>query len=214
MTEQSIDLGAVRRRVFTTYFQDGLFEMAAGLALAAAGAMVFRDAFSGMVYLPIMLFAMMLPAAKKRFVSPGVGYINLPSNRAKARLTILFLFTFLLGVLTFVLTLRSASTPSLQWFRDGLGWVMDRFPTVAGLVLAVVFSYLAKRSGIARFYGFAALFAVGGLGVALLEMEMPDRSTLLFVTTGSLMFIFGLVTFVRFLGENPLPDEEAGDGQA
>ena len=210
-----MDVRRIRGRVFAAYFEDGLFDLTLGLALILWGSLFLSD-LAYMMWLPWILLTASLPAAKKRFVSPRVGYVALPSAKGRARLVavigILVLLLALLGVLVFTLTSRRSLPDWLESWLTAL-FKHGRFAAVVGVVLGGVFGFLGFRSGIKRYYAFALLFGVGGVVASLLKVEAAIRFALLLIGVGGLVTISGLVVFLRFLHGNPLPEEGAGSEQ-
>jgi len=209
----NMDLKAIKRRVLTSYFQDGLFELILGLSLALMGCLILIPNGASMAYLPIMLLSLCLPAAKKRYVAPRVGYVSLaPKKKGVARLTVALTLTALLGLAVFFLT---ATRNMPGWLGSSLSALFE-FPqwgAVLGILLASMFSLFALRSGITRFYAFAFLFGIGAVVVALLKVTPGMRATILFVGPGSVVMIGGLIVFIRFLRSNPVLPEGDADGQ-
>lgn len=203
------DLERIRGRVFAAYFEDGLFELTLGLSLVLWGCLFLAD-LAYMMWLPWILFASSLPAAKKRYVAARVGYVALPSRKEKIRLGAVILFTLLalLGVVVLILTARQRLPGWLESFLTAM-FEFGRFSAVVGVVLAGVFGFLGLRSGMSRYYAFAVLFGVGGVVASFLKVEVPIRFALLLIGAGGLVTVSGLAVFLRFLNNNPLPKEGA-----
>lgn len=210
----NVDLKAIRRQVLRSYHQDGLVELTLGLSLALTGCLLLIPEASFMMwYFPWMLLIFSLPAAKKRYVAPRVGYVAI-ARRRKGTLSVavaLGVLFALLGVLVFVLT----STHNLPAWLDSLLSALFRFEywaAIVGVLLAGYFGLLAFRRGFTRFYAFALLFGIGAVVVSLLRVSPGMRATLLFGIAGSVVMVSGLVVFIRFLRNNPILEEEGAGG--
>ena len=212
----SIDLGSIKRRVYTTYFQDGLLELLLGLSLVFWGALFLAD-LGYMMWLPWVLLSG-LPGAKKRYVSPRVGYVNVgPHRKTRARLVlagvVLLTLLALLGAMVFVLTTRQELPAWLKTLLDAL-FKFGHFGVVLAVILAAVFAFFGNRSGIARLYAFALLFVLTGLVTSVLDIAPAMRLAILLLGAGGVVMISGLVVFLRFLREHPLPAEGAAEDPA
>jgi len=211
----NMDLKVIKRRVFAASLQDGLWELALGLSLALTGCLLLVPDTSFILwYLPWVLMTMFLPAAKKRYVAPRVGYVSLaPKRKSIVGLTVALTLTFLLGLVVFLL-FETRSMPG--WLDSSLQTLFEfeQWAAVIGVFLAGMLGLSALRSGTTRFYAFALLSGVGALVVSVLSVSPGMRATLLFVGAGSVMMVSGVIVFAGFLGRNPLPAEDGADGRA
>jgi len=208
----NVDLKAIKRQVLTSYFQDGLFELILGLSLALMGCLLLLPNGYSMVYLPIMLLSISLPAAKKRYVASRVGYVSLaPKRRGRARLIVALTLTALLGLAVFFLT---ATRNMPGWLESSLTalFEFEQWAAVIGVSLAAMFGFCAHRSRITRLYAVALILGIGALIVCLLNVRPGMRAVLLFAGAGSVVMIVGIVVFMQFLRNNPVLPEADADG--
>lgn len=200
------------RGSLSAYFQDGLFELAFGLALALLGAfmLVAREMMYMAWFIPYVVMSLSLPAAKKRWVAPRGGTVALEVGKRRKVLMVLVLagLVFLLmGLVVFTAMAANREIAWLAWLPLVLEWLIDRAPTVAGIALAVVMGKLAQTAGVARFWLYALALALGGVLATLLIAGRRMGTLAVLVGVGVPIAVVGLVRFLGFLRANPAPSE-------
>lgn len=202
---EKIDLKKIEKQTYRFTFSDGLYDMAYGsLLLFSAIAPILRE----VIYLGYIFF-MILPAPLiillgKRYISiPRMGIVKFNLNRSKSKnkirlmIAILFPLTVLMVVLTF-----------LGIYNVTVGGYI--VPVGAGLFALILLSSIAYILDYPHFY----LYAVSiGLGIPLAELIEPIvgeplDNVLSFGISGTLIFIYGTMTLIKFIKKNPIPDEE------
>jgi len=209
----SVNMKDIKRRVWSIYFQDGLFEACVGFALILWGVIMFHPRLMSLSGLPIVV-VLALQGLKKRYVAPRVGYVSPSSKGNKSSLMAGILLLFALGILVFGLSLslaRGGEIGGWSWLLGGLRWGFDCLPIVIGLILAGVLGFFGLRARATRFYAFALLFALAGVLFYLLPLSPEDRSKLLLMSCGFVLLVAGVVRFIQFLRNNPVLPEASAD---
>jgi len=195
--EEGISLKEIQRRVYMTFFQDGLWDIFLGLFILGWGLAILTD----LAYLPGVTFIGLYFAiwgVKKRLTYPRIGYARFSMTsrrRITARFVILGLAVMLVGVMVAVL-----------W---GIGarpqWLADYFPLVFNGILAAVVCFIAYWARVNRFYVYAVLIFLG----AVFHMWLGVRWEFGFIGAGGIILLIGLGVLVIFLRKYPKMVEEA-----
>jgi hypothetical protein len=104
-----------------------------------------------------------------------------------------------------------------RFFADA--WNLDLLlkwtPAFLGTVFACLFYGFAVRSGNAFYYAFLVLFVLSGIVLSLVHFS-PARTGMMvfFLGMGGLLFLYGLITLIRFLRKYPKPVKEESDVNA
>jgi hypothetical protein len=207
-------LQAMERKVYRSYYQDGLLDLFLGVMLAqfAIAPLLsvwgMGDFWSSAIWLPVYLAALLgMHWAKRRIVEPRLGQVKYsPERRAKIRY-----FTtgaVALGVIMFAAGL-------IVFIKGDLRVSEWTFPATVATGLFLAFFILGMWIRAARFilYGIWTSFAS-------LAGEMLFRKALathhgfpLAFGTSSLLFVgSGIVLFLRFLKRYPSPNPEENHG--
>lgn len=203
----------VRHEVRRAYYADGLCDIVYGLGILLASVMALGE-MSAMMYLPVLFVTCALPAAKKRWVQPRVGYVK-PGRPTRTRLALVAALTALLlaGVLITVLFGRGGQSPLLQGANRAIEWTMSHFGLLIGLLLGAVMIWNGQELGLRRLIGYGGAMALAGmlcerralgarLPVRLAAPELPGA--LFFAPLGLAMLGIGVALFARFLRTHPV----------
>lgn len=206
---QKISLKEAERKVFTSTFQDGLWDIFIGCFLLqfAIGPCLSRklgDFWSAVVFLPFFaLVLLLLWLVKKHVVVPRVGIVKFGQWRVTRmiRFNIVMILALtvalVLGILSFV---QFDSIP---------GWVHTaRF----SLIFLIGFCAAAYFLDFTRLYIYGALIALSPLigEVLYVHLKIPHHGfPVTFGITAGLIFLTGLVLFVRFLQDHPVPTDQS-----
>ena len=201
---EKIDLKQIERNLFRDYCQDGLADMMIGAYFVLIG-LGLASGVTPFVVLPIVFYAPLLRALKRRVTYPRTGYVELRDGDPQA-LPWFVLGSAALGLLALVVTLIAAGVIGRpgQWYR----WM----PIGFGIWMAGVFLGLGVRVGMVRYYVAAAVALAGGPTFALLPLTgklVPLG--LHFATLGAVLLAWGTAALLRFVRQYPLPGEENGD---
>jgi hypothetical protein len=191
------NLKEIQRKVYMSFFQDGVWDIFLGLFVLGWGLSILTEA----AYVPGTLFVVLyftVWGIKKWLTYPRIGYVKFSSTsrrRIKARFVILLTVVLLLGVMVGIL-----------W---GIGtkpqWLADYFPLLFNGMLAAIVCLAAYWGGVNRFYLHAALIFLGAVFHQWLGIQWEFG----FIGAGSIIVLIGLGLLVRFLGKYPKMVEEA-----
>ena len=202
------DLKEVEKKVFTSYFHDGLWDLYGGLVLLGFGLTML----TGISYLLIVFVAVaMVPLLlRKRIVIPRLGIVKFsPERQSKTKKSLLaamavLTFTALLGLVFFVL-FTTDTMP--QWLER---WMHDYFLVFFGGMIAVLVAAAAFLVSVKRFYAYAMLVFIAFFLASLLRPE--DLEGIPITAAGGLVTLSGTLILIRFLRNNPFPAEETSNG--
>ena len=198
------NLKEIERKVFSSYFHDGLWDIYGGFILLGIGLTIVI----GWDYLMLAFaaLAVVLLLFRQRIVRPRLGRVKFsPERQAKTKKTkliavIILTFTMLLGVVFFVLF----STNSVPGWLDI--WMENYFFATFGGIQALLVAVAAYIVGVRHYYIYAALvfisYVIGGI------LRSNDMEGIPILIAGSLILISGAVILTRFLRKYPLPPKE------
>jgi hypothetical protein len=182
--------------------EDGLVDVALGIGLLSGALYEGLDPASrvGLSVLPAlvpMLIVLVMGVMRRGLVHPRIGKERLPAIGAVPGLSVILTVLFFAGLMAFLVFERSGrgATP------EGLMWLLRGLLLVAAAVLVV----LGLRTGLARFYVHAGVIAMSVLGAGLLFGTARAAAIVMVGLPGAVLFITGIVVFVRFLRRHPLP---------
>jgi hypothetical protein len=194
---EDINLKEIQRKVYLSFFQDGLWDIFLGLFILGWGLAILTEA----VYLPGVFFTgiyFMIWGIKKWITYPRIGYARFSETsrrRITAKFVILGTVVLLVGVMMAVL-----------W---GIGarpqWLADYFPLVFNGMLAAIVCFVAYWARANRFYLYAVLIFLGA--VFHLWLGIPWEFG--FIGAGSIIVLIGVGILIIFLRKYPKIVEEA-----
>jgi hypothetical protein len=194
---EDISLKEIQRKVYMTFFQDGLWDIFLGLFILGWGLAILTD----LAYLPGVAFIGLYFAiwgVKKRLTYPRIGYARFSETsrrRITAKFVILGVAVMLVGVIMAVL-----------W---GIGtrpqWLADYFPLIFNGILAAIVCFVAYWARVKRFYGYAVLIFLG----AVFHLWLGTEWEFGFIGAGGIILLIGLGVLIIFLRKYPKMAEEA-----
>ncbi len=198
---EDISLKEIQRKVYMSFFQDGLWDILLGLFMLGWGLAILTD----LAFLPGVTFIGLYFAVwgvKKRLTYPRIGYARF-SATSRRRITAKFVIggvaVLLVGVMVAVL-----------W---GIGarpqWLADYFPLIFNGMLAAIVCFIAYWARVNRFYLYAALVFLG----AVFHLWLGVRWEFGFIGAGGIIVLIGLVILITFLRKYPRMVEEAQNGE-
>lgn len=206
---QKISLKEAERKAFTSAYQDGLWDIFLGCfvlqyAIAPFLSRSLGDFLSSAVFLPFLgLLFLAIWLIRKYVVTPRVGIVKLGSWR-KARLLRFNLVVFAVLILAFILGMLSAVS-----FAVMPSWI----PAVSfSLIILIAFSVAAYFLNFSRLYIYGILLALSPLvGEWLYRVfRVPHHGfPITFGLIAVTIILIGLVKFIRFLHDHPLPAEDS-----
>jgi len=204
---QNKTLKAVDRKIFKTYFEDGLLDMflAAFVLMFAVGPFLsgpLGDFWGTLIFLPFFgMVYLVLWYIRRRVVTPRIGSVKWGEMRKKKLRTgttimfvinVIFLF---LGMVSFFMPIASGYTISIRFSAMMLilftaaGYMLDfSFLYVYGILMALampVGEWLYQTAGFSH-HGYPVVFG----------------------TLSGIMFARGLYKFITLVKETPLQVEE------
>jgi len=214
-----ISLKSAERKAFQTTFADGLWDVLLGcfvleFALAPLLSTPLGDFWSSAIFLPFWsLVYLAIWLVRKHVVAPRLGQVRFgPARRQKLRrFTLLMLsvnsLALIVGIWAF---LTLTPSPAVQ-----AGGRSPLFPIVLSVFMLVGFSLAGYLLDYPRLYLYGLLlFAAPYVGEWLSGQYGASHHgfPVVFGLASGAMIITGLVTFIRFLKDNPaieIPSEVA-----
>ena len=201
---EKIDLERIELNLLRDLLQDGLSDILIGAYFLLIGLFLPTGAVAAFVVL-IIFFAPLLQALKKRFTYPRAGYVELRQGDP-GPLPWFVLGSLILGLIALVAVLIASGVIAqpAQWYH----WM----PIFFGIWLAGIFLGLGLRVGLVRYYVVAGVALVGGPTFALLPLAGKLANLgLFFAAVGAMILAWGILAFVRFLRNYPLPATGTND---
>jgi len=194
---EDINLKEIQRKVYMTFFQDGLWDIFLGLFILGWGLTILTE----IPYLPGVFFTgiyFTIWGIKKWLTYPRIGYVRFSATsrrRITARFLILGAVVLLVGMIMAVL-----------W---GIGtrpqWLADYFPLIFNGMLAAIVCIVAYWARANRFYLHAALIFLG----AVFHLWLGIRWEFGFIGAGGIIVLIGVGILISFLRKYPKMVEEA-----
>jgi hypothetical protein len=202
---QKFSLREAERKAFTISFDDGLWDIFLGcffLEFVIAPFLSERlgDFWSSVIFLPFWgLVYLAIWLIRKYVVKPRIGLVKYgPARTAKLkRFTLLIL---LINIVVFILGV-------IALFSFGV-FSKQIYPIILGLTLLVGFCVAAYFLDFPRLYIYGLLLACSPLvGEWLYTYRNASHHgwPITFGITCSIMILTGLIIFIRFLRNNPIP---------
>jgi len=221
---QTISLKEIERKAWTSYFQDGLWDIFFGLLLVSSAVNTWLSdtgvPFSTRIptYIGIMVLGGLVLWAGKRFITvPRMGRIKFgPARKAKLNWVRVVLF---ISVLVIAALFFAGLGIKNDWLQRPEGWLTGRTSIASAFVtlnFLVVFSLMAYFMDFKRLYLYGVLFALQEVvGVGLRELADVDIGFFIgSAISAVIVLLIGMVVLVRFLREYPLPAVEVSDGNS
>ena len=210
---QNISLKELERKAWTSYFQDGLWDIYLGLLLLAMAIWAllsdvgFSESLGMAIFIGLEVLAMLvLWVGKKIITVPRMGRVKF-GRRRKAKLNwvrVVLLLSVLVGAGVFVagLAMRGNLSERLNAaFFFPAAWMVNAL---------VVFSLGAYFLDFNRLYLIGVMYALPvPLDIMFLKFVDIDLSFIAFGVPAMVILIVGLVMLARFLRDYPLLPEEA-----
>lgn len=194
---QNLNLKEIEKKIYMSCHQDGILDISLGLLMLLFGIAMYTHLIAFVGLIPILVMGVGY-LARKFVTIPRMGYVNF-SNARKAKERKKMSFWLVLGIVVFGAVLIGLAKKNII---PGLDSVLQAYPL---LTLAVIFSLLiitaAIMSGTDHLYAYAAMVLV--VLVPGQSIYAPEPHRVIFV--GALILLCGLLIFIRFLREYPLP---------
>jgi len=217
---QNLDLKVLERKAFSSTYQDGLWDITLGLIVIGMAIFVFRPEQGYSVLNIVWLMATCLVAnlvfwAGKRFITvPRMGQVRFGEIRKRKALTLAIILAVFILVQGGVVLLTA-----FGWRNPELGakissilnaGSMERLAVAAvgSLFVGPPFILIAYFSDFLRGYYIAILMALAVFLMILFNQPIYP------LALGGMILVPGLVLFVQFLRQYPLPSQGAHHGNS
>jgi hypothetical protein len=197
-----LDLKAIEKKVFRTFYDDGLLELGIGCAVFLSGlGMTIQE--RGLIYalyvIPVLAFIWMKRAVVVPRAGLVIGGLKHKKNRRKAAAV---LFASVLINLLIIIGARKGILPS---FSGDLP-VLSILISVKILIVLILLGFFL---GYDRLYYWAGILATGFMlseGRIHETGKISDGGVMLMIT-GGFVFFAGWLLFIRFIHQYPMPPE-------
>lgn len=215
---QDLDLKAMERKAFRSVHEDGLWDIYLGVLLLALS-LFFLIPEGGEGERNYMLLALLgvgvafviFRLGKKYITVPRMGQVQFGPERRKRKIRL----AWIMGAYVLV-TLATVLFSLYIWNRTASGQTVDLAltPSLERVLVASVAALIVGTSTLVtsyfkefvRGYYIALLMGLGFFFTLLLDMTIP------MMVAGALILVPGLILFVNFLHQHPLPTQEARHG--
>jgi hypothetical protein len=193
---ESLDLGKIERRAFSSYMQDGFWDIFIGFLLLGYGLRIYTDnvLFTLLIFVGIGIFIL----GRRYITLPRLGVARFGAQRQRRH--IFLLVTILVAVL-FTVAL---------WILYAMDLLLSTNIVDIGisLVIAVIFGMIAYYMGSVRIFIYGLVLA----SMTFLVGNMDDElASLISIAFGVVILIVGIVLMVLFIKRYPMKKENAGD---
>ncbi len=198
---QPIDLNAIERKVFSAQFRDGLQDIQLGLLLLGAwfllvdftgGSNLFREAMP--IYLLYCVVIGSIPWLGRRWITTRRMGTMKPGTERKLKIKkSAVILALIVAIQAFLVLLQVMGIVRL----DG-GRLL--FALGAGSIVFLPIAILAHRNSFLRGYIHAAVVGVTVTLIILFDTGAP------LLYSGAVITLMGLIIFIRFMIQHPLPD--------
>lgn len=191
-----INMKEIERKVLTSYFDDGIWDIMIGLLFFAFGLTLHLD-FAALIGVFAAILVLLPIQGKKAITLPRYGLIK-PLESQKKRYSMLAIASVVVGLLILMVIAIGNSTSIAILLRTNSLLIM-------GITMGILLSIVAYVLNYDRLYLFAGLFAFSfGSGEWLISLPIK------MMIAGSLIFLIGLWVLFRFLQRYPktaLPEQ-------
>lgn len=215
---QDLDLKAIERKAFRSIHQDGLWDIyIGGLMLVLSQMFSIPESgegelsYIGFTLLGVGVVFAIFQLGKKYITVPRMGQVRFSHTRQKRKITLgwimavyvlvtLGLFLFSLYVWNVAGSEQVVNVPASPSLERVL--VAALAALIVGTSMIVISHFREFRRG----YYIALLMGCGFFFTLLLDKTIP------MIIAGTLILVPGLVLFIHFLRQHPLPPQEATHG--
>jgi hypothetical protein len=194
------------RRIYLTYQQDGLIEIAAGAAIMGLGAWYFNasTAVAFISLLPFIFFSRL----KNWITVPRLGVLKTSPESANRRSTLVLLAVFIAALLIYSILGIVGLLPAgmTNFFKQPYLMLV----LLTALAIAVVGLALALRSGGLPILWYARVFVYAAIYLVIIVADIGFRITngALVTAVGAIIFIAGIGELFIFISRNPISRPE------
>ena len=195
--QENVDLKQIKKKVYMSYFKDGLWDILLGIYLLGWGISIWQDLVAVMGGMWVVIYFTVL-GVKRMVVYPRSGYIKLnEARKQQMRMVILGVVLFLLGFAVF----------GIFAFNTKPEWLDDYFMFLLITMMAVVIAIMGYWWRVTRWYIYAAIVFAGAAAQQWLDIPLY----LGFFIPGGIIVLYGMGLFIQFLRRYPKPNREEQD---
>ena len=199
-----MNLKEVEKKIFTSYFNDGLWDVYGGLLLLGFGLGIITE--QTMVLIGFILLALIPPFVRKPLVMSRLGSVRFSPERQQRTIRYKVL-AWVIGSIALLVGVVLAGLYSAGSMPDGFdAWMRDYFFVFIGGMLALIAGLTGYIINVSRFYFYALVVLGTFIAAALLRPE--DMEGIPITAGGALILAIGIFIFIRFLAQNPPPKGE------
>lgn len=193
---ERISLKEIERKAWTSYFEDGLWDIFLGTMLLIGGIRSLTDnVWYTLLVLPLIL---VLPLGKKVITTSRLGHVKFgPARKRKLDKLTTGLIISVLAVFALLLLIRS-----------GLSFRGIPISPIMAVWIAAFFGVLAHYLDFRRLYAYGLLY---GLSEVIWGQFGKLIGATIQTISGIAILLIGIVVLMRFLRKYPLPAEGASD---
>ncbi len=195
----NLNLKEVESKAYNSINQDGLSELAMGIAFLCVVAFLYVNVFLHeevimYIILPAILIGPILQKMRKKYTYPRVGYADLRSQKRRT-VILIFLIAFLLLGIYFLINYNKLDLKS-DYF--------SHTPLFIGLFLSAAFIYRVVRYKTNRFIIYAVVAVLSLIGTHLFSLRGMLRVLIMLTCLAIFLIPIGLTTFFKFKKKYPV----------
>lgn len=195
--QENVDLKRITKKVYMSYFQDGLWDILLGVYLLGWGISIWQDLVAVMGGMWVVIYFSVL-GIKRGVVYPRSGYIKLnEARKQQIKLVILGAVLFVLGSAVFGI-FAAGNRPE---------WLDEYFMFLLISMMAVVIAILGYWWRVTRWYAYALIVFAGAAAQQWLNIPLE----LGFFIPGGIITLYGIGLFIQFMRRYPKPNREEQD---
>jgi hypothetical protein len=213
MQAKNIDLKKLERKVWTSFYEDGIWDIYLGLLLSAIAVGAFftdmglTENYSIWGHIGIVILAMFFLWFGKRLITlPRMGTVHFgPKGRARiTKAQIILVISCFLGLAAFMLVSSAISNVTIR--QQTMDFI---FPMFWVINMLVVFSLAAFFLNYRRLFIIGLLYAMAVPADKILRQLLHiDLSVIAFGVPALIILIMGFIVLARFLKKYPTLHEE------
>jgi len=214
-----INLNNIERKAFRSMHQDGLWDIYVGgsvLSMSVMARSLHSDTFpaaSFVIFFLGILLSLLIYRGGKRFITtPRLGQVKFGPQRKRRKLIMILVLSGIVFLQLIILTGSVLLWRNPQWaFNLGLS---NMVPDQEKLLVAVIAALFAGPATVLISYfnenmrGYYVAFILSLAVFSLIWFGQP----IYLIIAGLLIIIPGVILFIRFLHQYPLPKNEVSNG--
>ncbi|MHA2224003.1 MAG: hypothetical protein ACXAC8_02290 [Candidatus Hodarchaeales archaeon] len=204
---EKVDLKGISQKIYRHEYIDGFTFILAGFMLfLTAGVINLHPVFMSLIIGSFIAFLAINRALRSRFTYPRLGYFKAKTEDPKKLVSGILLFTGGIMIVFFILLiLFTGGDPRVLY--DYENWY--RFlPIVFGLIMFGPSLDLVDKTGQRIYYSIGMVSTILGLSIVWMNFQNAKFGfTFYLLLLGSISFIIGIYTFVKFMKKYPIIDD-------